>query len=214
MRKEMPWTLEEKKVKSTKVSKSKKRSSKGKSLYSTIEELLKQNKDKEFSLHEIHEKVGKERVSVSAAIKTLYRNKKIKIVRFKENTANSAVPLYQYKNGKSEEIEIIEYNSPKCKKMQLVSIYEFLRNSKGLNDNLISVSDLKKKLRKANLKGTYVKTNTVYAHYYKKEDLERLTATKKSVKCKSSNKKTVLSSAKKEKVLKFKIFGFTITISR
>lgn len=216
MRKEIPWTLEEKKMKSKRSIKNKSKIAKRNSLYKTIEELFKQNSNKEFSLRELCEKVEAERSNVSAAVRTLHKDKKIKIVGFREDATHSAVPLYQYKSGKCQEIEVLNCNSTKFKKMKLMSVYNFIKTSKDLNYNLVSVADLKKRLRKSRCQGIYVKTDTIYACYYKKEDLEGVVETKKNSKRKliNNSSKPTNSSVKKEKALKFKILGFTITISR
>ena len=213
MRKEMPWTLVEKKSQNVKCTKRKSRET----TLNAIEEIFKTNKNKSFSLAEIHKLLGEKRKGASIAVAKLHKDNKIKIVRFLENGAKTISPCYQYKNGKDEAVKIIKQSSSQCKRLKLTSICDFVRNSSVLPFNSAIVGKIIKNAEQKHLEAFYVKTNTTYARYYKKEDLESIVNQKpkstKAVSKKKSTKRRVYI-AKEKKPVTLNLFGFKITISK
>lgn len=206
MRKELPWTLEEKKSQKTT-----KKVGKG-SLTMSIKSLFKENKNKKFSAAEISNLFNCSGSMARRVLYEFYKNKEIKIVEFKGSTTkNSLLPLYQNITGKDKAVEVIDCNSTKCKKLKLVSIHGFLENYEDSASNTSVLSKLKKKAEKAKIEKTYVKTSTKYACYYKEDDLKNLIIKKKSVKNKRRPRKV---KAEKNKPISFNFFGLKISISK
>lgn len=189
MRKEMPWTLKEKKP-YEKEAKKQNRVKKENS-FSLIQDLFVSNKNKLFTVAQVAEKIGRGIPMTSTVIAQLKEKGEIKVVKMTEKGGNP-IPSYQHKSGNKKELNIINL---KCHR-GMTTFPDFTKRNNVVNEIKFRYS-----VKASDLPKFIVKTNSGYAYGYREKDLRAALKEYKYV-----------EEPRKVKKVQFKIFKWTITI--
>ena len=200
MRKEIPWTLEGKskrKYTKNKIKDGKKVSPNKKNAISLVERLFKENKNKAFTCYEISDLIGKGKATVGIALEYLKEQGIIVITNFRKS--NVLVPFYQYKTAKIKGIEVLDYKTEGLK-AGLITARAF-----RAENNITNSTKFGYLISESNIPSVVVQTRSTFCYAYKNKDLKKLLK-------KYSEEGTLMNKTTEPTV--FKIFGFTITISK
>lgn len=183
MYREEPWTLNAEKVKEVK-----KRS---KNALTLVENYLKRNKSRVFSMADIMRGVDRCKASVSTALAQLKESGKVKIVGTK-GTVGSLIVFYQHISGSKKAIPVIELGKEKGR--GFITFKTFIKENGVVNETKFRYS-----IEEEGVPSYLVKTSSSYAYAYKEKDLKKL-----------------LTSHRKIKKVKrqFKMFNWIITIEQ
>jgi hypothetical protein len=182
MYQEKPWTLERERRESPK--------NKSKNALTLVENYLKKNKNKIFTMLDIAYGVNRCKASVSVALVQLKESGKVKIIGVREASNNCLVGLYQHISGPNKSIPVIDLGNEKGK--GLVTPRVFMKENAVINETKFRYS-----IEESRITKYLVKTSSSYAYAYKEKDLKKILKSHRKV---------------KRSKIQFKVFKWTITI--